>query len=276
MSHPRSLSADELRRYLASHSEQDYLLVDVREPAEYRQGHLPGARLIPLLELEDMAAELPVTARKILYCHSGSRSLRAAAFLTLTHGVPEVFSLTGGLAAWHGTVLHAPPRLEIFAGKGAPAQLVLQAMDLEKGARRFYLSLQRQLDLTVVRSTADLLAEAELHHSRRLYELLGNVSRSAPPPFDVLYGGLLGTVAESGMPLRALVSRVASAGPAGAAALLELGVEMEYRALDLYRTLAHDAALDVMQDCFVELADGEKHHIRLLLRALGDLAADHS
>jgi sulfur-carrier protein adenylyltransferase/sulfurtransferase len=49
---------EQLRRYLDEHGAGDYQLVDVRQPAEYRQQHLPGAALIPLGELDWRLHEL--------------------------------------------------------------------------------------------------------------------------------------------------------------------------------------------------------------------------
>ncbi|KKL49140.1 hypothetical protein LCGC14_2318520, partial [marine sediment metagenome] len=43
-----SVSADKVREVVEHKSANDYCLLDVRQPQEYEQGHLPGARLIPL------------------------------------------------------------------------------------------------------------------------------------------------------------------------------------------------------------------------------------
>ena len=74
-------------------------IVDVREPSEWAQGHVPGARLIPLATL---AADLKAAGlgQKVLFvCAKGGRSL-AAAELAAAQGVAEVFSLEGGTAGW--------------------------------------------------------------------------------------------------------------------------------------------------------------------------------
>jgi rhodanese-related sulfurtransferase len=62
-----NLSADELRTYLQNNREEDYLLVDVRQPREYSQGHIPGARLLPLGELSARLGELPRDRDVIFY-----------------------------------------------------------------------------------------------------------------------------------------------------------------------------------------------------------------
>ena len=52
------VTSDQLRGYMAEHDEREYQLVDVRQPEEYQQGHIPGARLIPLGEFEARRAEV--------------------------------------------------------------------------------------------------------------------------------------------------------------------------------------------------------------------------
>jgi rhodanese-related sulfurtransferase len=74
-------------------------LLDVREPWEYAQGRVPGARLLPLGELEDRVDEVPRDRPVLAICHSGQRSLAAAAFL-LSLGYADVSNVEGGTSAW--------------------------------------------------------------------------------------------------------------------------------------------------------------------------------
>ena len=74
-------------------------LLDVREPWEYREGHVPGAQLIPLAELEQRVNEVPRDRPILAICHSGQRSLAAASFL-LQLGYTSVSNVDGGTAAW--------------------------------------------------------------------------------------------------------------------------------------------------------------------------------
>jgi len=53
-----NLEVEEARAFLADHDPGDYLLLDVRQPSEYQEGHIPGARLIPLPQLADRLDEL--------------------------------------------------------------------------------------------------------------------------------------------------------------------------------------------------------------------------
>jgi molybdopterin/thiamine biosynthesis adenylyltransferase/rhodanese-related sulfurtransferase len=75
------------------------LLIDVREPDEFAAGHLPGARNVPLAQLQQRAAEIAPGAEVVFMCRSGARSLRACA-LAARLGVAPVLQLEGGLQAW--------------------------------------------------------------------------------------------------------------------------------------------------------------------------------
>ena len=59
--------AEKVREFLDEHSPLEYNLVDVRTPQEYEKGHLPGARLIPVGELESRWKELDPDKLTIAY-----------------------------------------------------------------------------------------------------------------------------------------------------------------------------------------------------------------
>ncbi len=62
-----SWTPDKIREFLSGKDHTEYNLVDVRQPAEYEQGRLPGARLIPLGELPSRMNELDRTKPTIVY-----------------------------------------------------------------------------------------------------------------------------------------------------------------------------------------------------------------
>ena len=62
-----SWSTQEARAFLNEKEPDKYNLVDVRQPKEYEQGHLPGAQLIPLGELADRVKELDPNKPTIAY-----------------------------------------------------------------------------------------------------------------------------------------------------------------------------------------------------------------
>ena len=92
-----SVTVSELRARLGE--EPPAFLLDVREPWEYKAGHVPGAELIPLGELEQRVSEIPRDRPVFAICHSGQRSLAAAGYLQAI-GYREVTNVDGGTAAW--------------------------------------------------------------------------------------------------------------------------------------------------------------------------------
>jgi molybdopterin/thiamine biosynthesis adenylyltransferase/rhodanese-related sulfurtransferase len=73
-------------------------LIDVREPLEWEIASLPGARLIPLRELESAIASLPRGRELVVYCHHGVRSRTAAEMLAAAGH--SAASLAGGIDRW--------------------------------------------------------------------------------------------------------------------------------------------------------------------------------
>jgi rhodanese-related sulfurtransferase len=74
-------------------------IVDVREPDEWREGHIPGAIHIPLGKLAVRAGALDPARPVITVCRSGNRSLVALAVLR-DAGITAAKSLAGGMNAW--------------------------------------------------------------------------------------------------------------------------------------------------------------------------------
>ena len=79
---------------------EDFILIDVREPYEYEEFNL-GGRLIPLGEFMDRIPEMEdfKTKEIIINCRSGKRSAMATEVLT-NAGFPDVKNLVGGVLRW--------------------------------------------------------------------------------------------------------------------------------------------------------------------------------
>ena len=74
------------------------VLIDVREPHEYTEAHVPGATLIPLGTVPDHLDEVPAEGTVYVICAVGGRSRRAAEFYR-TRGIDAV-NVAGGTKAW--------------------------------------------------------------------------------------------------------------------------------------------------------------------------------
>ncbi len=80
---------------------ENAVLLDLREPAEFKGGKLPGAVHIPMSQLAQRGGELAkLTARPVVaYCALGRRSPAAAGALAKL-GFANIYSLRGGIKAW--------------------------------------------------------------------------------------------------------------------------------------------------------------------------------
>ncbi len=75
------------------------VIIDVRQPEEYAEGHIPGAVLIPLGELANRLSEVPTDKPVILVCRSGNRSVQALQLLQEA-GFTNGHNMVGGMKAW--------------------------------------------------------------------------------------------------------------------------------------------------------------------------------
>jgi rhodanese-related sulfurtransferase len=92
---PREVSIAEAARMRS----QGAFILDVREPYEWDEIHIPGAKLAPLGELKDRLSELPVDQEIVVVCRSGNRSAVGRDIL-LAAGFDQVTSMAGGMNQW--------------------------------------------------------------------------------------------------------------------------------------------------------------------------------
>jgi rhodanese-related sulfurtransferase len=90
-------------------------VLDVREPEEWRHGHIAGALHIPLMDLPGRVADLP-EGQTLVVCRVGARSAQAVAYLQRLGR--DVVNLGGGMVGWQ----HAARPM--VSETGAPPQVV--------------------------------------------------------------------------------------------------------------------------------------------------------
>ncbi|MFA8438118.1 sulfurtransferase TusA family protein [Pueribacillus sp. YX66] len=96
---PHVIQNDELLKKLEANEE--ITIIDVREPAEYNFGHIPGSLSIPLGELGERANELDPENEILIVCRSGNRSDLACKQLT-DKGFKHVTNVVQGMIEWTG------------------------------------------------------------------------------------------------------------------------------------------------------------------------------
>ena len=134
--HPvREVSVDEALRLVGD----GYRIIDVREPVEWNEGHIPGATLLPLGDIVDRIAEaVPDRGTPlVVHCAAGVRSARAVARIAAL-GYPNAVSMRGTTTEWRrlGGAWEAPaPLLSPEQQRRYSRQLLIPEIG-QKGQRR--------------------------------------------------------------------------------------------------------------------------------------------
>jgi rhodanese-related sulfurtransferase len=80
------------------------VVLDIRNPGEWKAKHIPQSLNIPLNHLQERLAEIPCGRRIAIHCAGGYRSSIAASILH-QHGITNLIEMAGGLAAWDAAKL---------------------------------------------------------------------------------------------------------------------------------------------------------------------------
>ena len=97
--YPVTASNEELEQKLDS--QENIVVLDVRESAEYAFSHIPGATSLPLGELEERCNEIHQESTVYVICRTGSRSDLAAQKL-VEKGYQHVVNVLPGMSGWKG------------------------------------------------------------------------------------------------------------------------------------------------------------------------------
>ena len=92
------VTVDEIHARLGSRVSP--LIVDVRSPEEFRQGHIPGAINIPYEQISDRVGELDSDTGVALYCAVGPRARRGEVALVERGYQAPIYHIDGGINAW--------------------------------------------------------------------------------------------------------------------------------------------------------------------------------
>ena len=265
-------SADQVRKFLEDHKAGDYQLLDVRQRKEYDRGHLPGALLVPLDNLDEAMKTLDADKTTITYCGIGVRS-RAAASTLKNAGFSDVHSMAGGIKAWEGHTAVDEP--EMGAAYFAPGKTLEEFIGLawliEKGTRSFYLAMADHFTETKGEPFFRRMAAVEESHQAYLENLYEKTSGRLPddnfpqkllpslPQEPILEGGIL------------LEAALKWADRHSLSEIIEMAIGFESNAYDRYLLMAHGQKDKKVRDLFTTLAEEEKGHLRQLSDYLNQL-----
>lgn len=265
------ITADQFNEYINTHNEREYALIDVRQPEEYDESHIPGARLLPFPTLGTALDTLPENVDLIFTCQSGARS-RAAAVLALDSkkNLGRVYNMAGGILAYDGKTLEDFPKVQVLGNKDDFEDMLMAAMDLEKGAWNFYKSILEKYPKEPFSDAIEYLSLAEADHAEALYRILSK-RKDDLPEFDTFFMALSGDVLEGGVTLADALARLNRISRPQPLMILEMALDIEYAAFDLYRSGADLVKDPDIKRILYGIANGEKQHMKKLADAFAYL-----
>jgi len=256
-------SVAQAKEYMEARGADAYQLLDVRQPKEYEEGHLAGAKLIPLKELPGRLDELEKGKPVIVYCAVGGRS-KAAAQLLAGKDFASVYNMVGGIKAWQGHQARGQEEagLEFFTGQEEYEDGVSLAYAMEDGLQEFYrLMAGRAKDEEERQLYTRLMGLEDMHKARLLAEYRQTHGPEAMP------GKAVAGIMEGGGRVQDFLVR-AETHLHGKRDILELAMALETQALDLYSRMAQKSTQQEVRAFFLRLADEEKAHLAYLADAL--------
>jgi len=267
----RILYPEEARAYLEGQPEGPYTVLDVRQPAEYEEAHLPGARLIPLPVLADSVGALDRQLPILVYCAMGGRS-RMAAQLLLNQGFKTISTLEGGIDAWEAPTASGPEtfHLRFVKGDEAPQRVIGMAFAMEEGLKNFHQAIASRTDDAGLRDLLSQLIKAEEGHQRTLMMLLEKVRKeSQAVPDNAPLPASEENLMEGGVDV-ATFMRQNEHYLHTVAGYLELTMMIEAQALDLYLRMGSESRNPATKKVLLQIGEEEKEHLRMLGHFLED------
>jgi rhodanese-related sulfurtransferase/rubrerythrin len=259
-----TIPADKVREMIKGKKPEEFCLLDVRQPKEYEQGHIPGAVLIPIAQLPERLGELDPKKPTIVYCAIGGRS-RAGASILQDAGFSEPFNLKGGFNAWNGLSAEGPPEtgMAYFSGVEEPGDILSLAWALEEGSRRFYREMADITKDPEAKKVYDTLKEVEKKHQKYVtdlyYEITENVPDTAAPFYTKhLSENEMEQLMEGQMKLGEVL---AWARQHSLKEVLEYSISLEAKLYDLYFRMKGKYTEPTINKIYSTLAAEEKNHL---------------
>lgn len=265
------LKPDKIKKILDQDRKGEFLLLDVRQLEEYEAGHIPGAILIPLGELEARQGELDRSKKIITYCRSGRRSM-AAAIALCGLGFERIYSLDGGILNWHHETISGIPesKPELITETANVRDILMLAIKMEKGSGDFYLAARDRTEAPQAKEIFQMLASAEDSHMQKLYQralsLLGVDSLS---PLEELKQKLKADHMEGGIEVNPALTKV-NENFVDEMEALEIALEKEYMSNDFYKRAAGLVGNPDARVLLHELALEERNHADILLKQVSE------
>lgn len=258
----KNLNPEEVKKFINQKKNNEYQLLDVRQPKEYEIEHIPGTLLIPLPDLAQRIEELDKHKPTIVYCALGGRS-RAASQHLLGNGFQEIYNLDGGIKAWHGYKAKGNEKIEMeFFQNDMDFENAFQlAHAMEHGLKFFYDNLKDHVEESL-KNIFEKLSGFEEKHIKNLeekYQQITGISFSSMGKIsntrELVEGDirhLNDIIANRNEPYETYID------------IFDLSMSIESQAFDLYVRMGRQSDDARTREVFFDIAKEEKTHLSYL------------
>ena len=268
-----SIDVDTFKTMLAESSAGSYVLIDVRQPAEYAKSHIPGAVSMPMNDLIEGNVTLPDPKPIIVYSRQGGRS-KAAVQWFVSQDFQDVKEIEGGFDSWTGNRASGQFDLNIGIIRQDVEfpDAVSMAYAMEEGLRQFYLEIARETVDETYKKLYRKLASFEVEHKQALADSYSIASGKEliekelqEKQVQLLEGGgyadetLIKTLANTDSPYE----------------VFSLAIAFETQAFDFYLRLSQYATNPEAKKFFLEMADAEKEHLAFVTKEMDKYLDQH-
>jgi rhodanese-related sulfurtransferase/rubrerythrin len=265
-----SMNTDQARRYIADNPPENLTILDVRQPKEYQSGHIPGAVLIPLPELNERINEIDPQKPTVVYCAVGGRS-RVAAQMLSGKGFEQIYNMSGGFKAWEGEAAlgDQDQGLAVFTDLASLSESLIIAYSMEKGLRDFYLSMLERAKVEPVRVLFQRLADIEINHQQRIFAEYQRIE-NAKITLEAFETKVVPGIMEGGLTTEEYLG-IYNPDLESSADVISMAMSIEAQALDLYHRAAQIAEDDQTVESLLKIAAEERIHLNELAKLMENL-----
>lgn len=193
----------------------------------------------------------------------GGRS-RVAAQMLNERGFKVVYNLAGGIKAWEGNIAvgDVDLGLELFSGRESPEETLIVAYGMEQGLRDFYLTTIPDLDNPEVKKLFSQLADIEILHQDRIFELYLKTTDETVSRKD-FEGRIVVTAMEGGLTTEEYINRL-QPNLEDVHEAVAIAMSIEAQALDLYQRAAQRSSREQSRAVLTQIASEEQVHLNKL------------
>jgi len=258
------ISVANAKEFIETTPQTSFQLVDIRQPKEYQEQHIPGAILIPLKELKERAGQLSKDLPTIVYCRSGVRS-KAGCQILKENNFNQLQNLTGGILQWNGATAFGGEEFGLdFFIQNSYSNGLEMTYHLENGLQQFYSLLSDNSDIAEIKNLLTQMAQMEDGHMAALISQANAADLTIDtslPEASILEGGL------SASQLKAAFGDNLTTKEA----VIQLAMMFEAQAWDLYSRLAQKSETPADKAFYLKMAKEEQKHLDKLSIELDNL-----